>query len=194
MTPDTIEAVARAICIAMDANLGVGHDEWDAISENEKRMFRQEARAAITAYQLAMAKDAVGKQYRFKMDGGSWTTWFGTQSFFPRATNVVIEERDVFAAPPAPAAPPWQPIETAPKDGFVMLYGEIASELSKGDGAKTWCIGEYNEGGVLSERPGFDWNVEPTCGYAVVCKPTHWMPLPKPPQEAILHPNSPVTA
>lgn len=68
----------------------------------------------------------------------------------------------------------WQPIETAPKDGTDVLlwcagamepsYALIASWVDfKGEAPDGWCdasTGRYNDG----------------------CPPTHWMPLPSPPE------------
>jgi hypothetical protein len=54
----------------------------------------------------------------------------------------------------------WQPIETAPKDGTVLLvHGERGVELG-------WC--------VLSRWYWHGRN-------SVTEQPTHWMPLPEPP-------------
>ena len=59
----------------------------------------------------------------------------------------------------------WQPIETAPKDGGEVLlwqegWGVIRGWYSGDD--KTW----YGPGAHDSEP----------------CRPTHWMPLPRPPK------------
>lgn len=65
----------------------------------------------------------------------------------------------------------WQPIETAPKDGTSILAWtaggicEIAFEY--GEFEQLPCFSTYDD-----------------CGSAVlICKPTHWMPLPPPPQQ-----------
>lgn len=62
----------------------------------------------------------------------------------------------------------WQPIESAPKGKRVLL--------NRSSKQKEICIGslEYEEyGGELS------WKHE--CGGQIFPKPTHWMPLPNPP-------------
>ena len=66
----------------------------------------------------------------------------------------------------------WQPIETAPKDGTRVL-------LIDADDAGTVCWGEWS-----------DWDEVPECRDIgdIGCngqydyQPTHWMPLPSPPQ------------
>lgn len=76
-------------------------------------------------------------------------------------------------------APQWQPIETAPKDG---------RNLWVWDGKQQYVAWH-----------GHDWNMDPdekkdpewlcgdgddfSCGYYYLpCDPTHWMPLPTPPE------------
>ena len=59
----------------------------------------------------------------------------------------------------------WKPIETAPKDGMVMVCG-------KWDNGDVW----YNFGNCLEVGgPYGDWDID--------LDPTHWMPLPTPPQD-----------
>lgn len=68
----------------------------------------------------------------------------------------------------------WKPIETAPKDGKeVFLWGMCAmSDIDLRyafDANVGWC----DENGVWQTRvPG------------EICHPTHWMPIPKPPQRS----------
>ena len=60
----------------------------------------------------------------------------------------------------------WQPIETAPKDGTETLLWEKGFEV--------YAVGYFCE---LAEKWvvfGTHWNWQPT----------HWMPLPEPPEEA----------
>jgi hypothetical protein len=77
----------------------------------------------------------------------------------------------------------WQPIATAPRDGTKILVwihqwaGEIHGVANAtGNEIAYWANG-------TSDFPGADWWV---CaggdGYATWCRPTHWMPLPAPPQ------------
>lgn len=67
----------------------------------------------------------------------------------------------------------WQPIETAPKDGSPILLGWVGSGVSEGlwrDGmANYWNLSGFyfTDDDPLTAKP---------------CTPTHWMPLPPPPQ------------
>ena len=56
----------------------------------------------------------------------------------------------------------WQPIETAPKRGSILLWN--GKEV--GEGHPAWC------------GDGYEWAGE---GHACDPRPTHWMPLPAPP-------------
>jgi hypothetical protein len=64
----------------------------------------------------------------------------------------------------------WQPIETAPKDGTTIVG------WSKENGADILFYGMTEHDDVIEEGwlYHFDFQTWPT-------KPTHWMPLPKPP-------------
>ena len=61
----------------------------------------------------------------------------------------------------------WQPIKTAPKDGTeIRLLGRIKKEY----------IGHWDKEFSV-------WSVRPHSEGFFVIMPTHWMPLPKPPEE-----------
>jgi hypothetical protein len=59
----------------------------------------------------------------------------------------------------------WQPIETAPKDGTPVL-----------------CYARIAHGGVsiVMRWDGEDWYE--SLAFSCLLRPTHWMPLPKPPE------------
>jgi hypothetical protein len=61
----------------------------------------------------------------------------------------------------------WQPIETAPKHTMVILYHP--KEIENRHGVKRQTHSEWIRIGYLGETPNRP--------------PTHWMSLPKPPQE-----------
>lgn len=62
----------------------------------------------------------------------------------------------------------WQPIETAPKDGAILV----------------WMDGYIIEVRWTNEsvKPGW---VSAETGYKVGSAPTHWMPLPAPPASMV---------
>lgn len=82
---------------------------------------------------------------------------------------------------------PWQPIETAPKDGtyfLALMQQDFSADDLKGE-RQGWlhlprypfvCSYQHDEdGGFFAEAD--------TCGiHGKDCEPTHWMPLPAPPQ------------
>jgi hypothetical protein len=78
----------------------------------------------------------------------------------------------------------WQPIETAPKDStLILLWGIWSGEVSGNSKVKEMHLGCY----YPSEYPrkseeNFDWVVIGGDMYGCRLKPTHWMPLPKPPK------------
>lgn len=71
----------------------------------------------------------------------------------------------------------WQPIETAPKDGREILCGRFTDEKDKFNG-----------------KINVDWYRQPHHGKGYIgwgrfnpkyWPPTHWMPLPKPPEATV---------
>jgi len=99
------------------------------------------------------------------------TTQFEGGQLFPKGVEVEYIRVDL-------AAPQWQPIETAPKDGtnILLLIDEWAIEgywrLSKWpSGSPRWdVIGLPSHGCGCCSEP------DP--------EPTHWMPLPDAPEES----------
>ena len=72
----------------------------------------------------------------------------------------------------------WQPIESAPRDGTYILLLMVDGNVEKGYFQKSkynafhgfFIVnnGDYTDGGYGSDYK---------------CEPTHWMPLPTPPQK-----------
>lgn len=62
------------------------------------------------------------------------------------------------------AAAQWQPIETAPKDTTILLYGAKRSEM---------VVGMYHS------RDG--WVIDTPSEWVSMYPPKHWMPLPAAP-------------
>lgn len=72
----------------------------------------------------------------------------------------------------------WHPIETAPKDGTDFLAFCPASQYVDGGVA---VMHFYDHGSIwggirISHVSGFEWDFD-------LMPPTHWMPLPEPPDE-----------
>lgn len=104
----------------------------------------------------------------------------------------------------------WQPIETAPKDGTAILLGRVA-DLDEDDQPRPGVVaqGYWQEGcddgpdvmgydacwtdsdyTVFSFPRSFGAEAYRTRGY----QPTHWMPLPAPPQGASVGSRTPKAA
>jgi len=84
----------------------------------------------------------------------------------------------------------WKPIETAPKDGTDIILGAPAQEYQGNPTEPRSTIGHWatdEECQVYAGDVGECEYVEPYWvswdgGFAAENPPTHWMPLPKPPQ------------
>ena len=68
----------------------------------------------------------------------------------------------------ADLSPQWQPIETAPRDGTLILIARMPCDYWHGIFVGYWndTIDEWFYSAAL-----------------LISQPTHWMPLPKPPTE-----------
>lgn len=79
-------------------------------------------------------------------------------------------------------AGPWQPIETAPKDGTVILLGFPPSKYLSGT---VRCGAWVQNGCHINHGTGLDgtgwFALYISSGFVKVKEPTHWMPLPNPP-------------
>lgn len=71
----------------------------------------------------------------------------------------------------------WQPIETAPKDAFVLLAGPSGYTTIKTVFATGRMCSDYHKGRWIDHANDdlTDWGFEPT----------HWMPLPTPPKRSM---------
>lgn len=67
------------------------------------------------------------------------------------------------------AVPAWMPIETAPMDGKCLLWVDTE------DGGEVMTLLRDSNGCWLYEG-------EPTYSASFFIQPTHWLPLPQPPQ------------
>lgn len=77
----------------------------------------------------------------------------------------------------------WQPIATAPKDGtYVMLWGKWEDEAHGfGPWPAYWDRGDEEWLSSVTPQEHLGAGVF-KCLY--IQEPTHWMPLPQPPQES----------
>ena len=66
----------------------------------------------------------------------------------------------------------WQPIETAPKDGYILVFGPDQMDIA------AWEPHWPNGGAWLRMQ-----TAEYDNDGALVKTPTHWQPLPEPPNE-----------
>lgn len=79
----------------------------------------------------------------------------------------------------------WRPIETAPKDGSPVLIFPHMTVVSWDFGAEQWICGviPLNNDRTIAD----DWTVQPAMFFEEYLsnwgvEPTHWQPLPEPPQ------------
>jgi hypothetical protein len=112
--------------------------------------------------------------------------WRVEQESVDNLRAVLAEYESAHSAPAAPAVEPWQPIETAPKDGRTLLLGRYNEAGNWRTMRGAWMSAEYiaeNWEDPDSGEPGWhETSVEaddaPNC-WAIT--PTHWMPLPAAP-------------
>ena len=75
----------------------------------------------------------------------------------------------------------WRPISTAPKDGTYILLWPVGRAVIRHGYAPTSAVGmaRWHQPGN-PERPGY-WSA---AGHGECNRPSHWMPLPAPPEES----------
>ena len=76
------------------------------------------------------------------------------------------------------AAPAWQPIETAPKDGTEVILSKWSGSYATPETSFCWAINGYF-------KDGYWYSKDPIIGK--LAEPTHWMLLSQPPKEEINH-------
>lgn len=82
----------------------------------------------------------------------------------------------------ADLVPQWQPIDTAPKDGTAVLVGCSYFRHGKSQVTLAW-----HERGMWAEGMYWDEGEEKMVVAQCEFRPTHWMPLPTPPQPTARH-------
>jgi hypothetical protein len=72
----------------------------------------------------------------------------------------------------------WQPIETAPKDGYPYLFFYPNGIGMTRYSARYWATGEWRVGAkTITEGWSDEWRQ-----LRLQDEPSHWMPLPEPPK------------
>lgn len=66
----------------------------------------------------------------------------------------------------------WQPIETAPRDGTAILVTDGQTQRV------AWTQHPAEHGNVAA----WTYYITRSGAYVVIMNPTHWMPLPSPPE------------
>ena len=79
----------------------------------------------------------------------------------------------------------WYPIETAPRDGVeVMLYGEqIVREARRNGLSEASRSDSITQAHWNKHKEKWWTHIGSEKTIVHIYKPTHWMPLPKPPEE-----------
>ncbi|MCA3378059.1 MAG: DUF551 domain-containing protein [Roseomonas sp.] len=75
----------------------------------------------------------------------------------------------------------WQPIETAPKDRKRVILGHPDHEAVMG----VWRKAHPWEGLFNANEDFYHWALNEEDMYGFDFEPTHWMPLPEPPADAV---------
>lgn len=78
----------------------------------------------------------------------------------------------------------WRPIETAPKDDRWVLLYDPRMEMSVAMGTYLIC----DERDPRGRFKAGDWCLMEWDGVPSHCSPTHWMPLPEPPDDGFAKP------
>lgn len=119
---------------------------------------------AITAIKQARSAPVQEPVYQIRHYGTN-TVWHDV-----RISAYVVSPKEnrriLYTTPPAQPVVQWQPIETAPKNVILLLYGAKRLEV---------CVGMHHS------RDG--WVTDTTSEWASMYTPTHWMPLPEAPEK-----------
>ena len=124
---------------------------------------------AIDAYEMYMADDEESnpvERLRFFLSLAlKDQDWIDVEKFIDDVSNHIAKAEQRVAE--------WQPIETAPKDAFVLLAGPSGYTTIKTVFATGRMCSDYHKGRWIDHANDdlTDWGFEPT----------HWMPLPKAP-------------
>lgn len=125
----------------------------------DKEELRKALNRAFTLGQVFWQQAVSGSYKQSAKAGATWTTF-----------NTLVEE--TLAALANSCEGGWRPIETAPKDCPILAYNPVQGVYET----------RYDKG----EWPHADWFSDDAGRTASLWypRPTHWMPLPPPPQES----------
>lgn len=139
--------------------------ETGVVDDDAVAYWNRRAKAALsTNMEAALAG------YRWTFDGGA--TWhYGADRTNPIRSELADEIQPLFAIPAAPAVAGWHPIETAPKDGTIILL--VGGTYHGNPFPGYWELRPFSPGrpwvSVVNDRRLYEH------------VPTHWMPLPAAP-------------
>lgn len=139
-----------------------------------------EIRAALAQ---ARAEQAEPVAWRAWFDADHGARWLFT--LWPQEERLDVDWQPLYTAPPAaPVAKlePWQPIETAPKDGrHVLIANDTPGSIHPCEG---YYVTPEHRYGKEPKHAGW-WRLAGSSEASVHGRtPTHWMPLPPPPVAA----------
>lgn len=157
-----------------------GKEHWESIRERRRAVY--EATDAALAQARAEQAEPVG---HLRVMGRLHDYQPGVSAF-----DLPDGKHAIYTTPPAaPVAKlePWQPIETAPKDGTMFLGWVSAERWSHSDDGGCGLSHDTSQIEFCRWDKGLDGNgyFDPFCGQIGDLQAvTHWIPIPPPPGEA----------
>lgn len=121
--------------------------------------------------------EALIKSLRIKAD----MIRMGERIAWGSETKLMYQAADALEALQRQSA--WQPIETAPKDGTrILVYGTYQWENYYERQEEGIICAEWYK--ITGANDNGSWNAISTNPYCDFVQPTHWMPLPTPPEKS----------
>lgn len=155
----------------------------DVITCTDAWQAPETTRAALTDPQPAT--DGLGKVREALQGLLHWSHWANQKLGFdlePKFPEYAKAKEALAILDQQTAHNPWQPIETAPRDGTLVLVW--SDELYMKPYIAWWGVDQNapEDGNEQEEWLTGDGDSWSTGYYYTPCNPTHWMPLPAPPQ------------
>lgn len=189
------KAIYEDLPMHHDPDLGVSVKQLaDSLAEfvKERRELKSELQTFKGSYQRleAMYRAAQEREERLR---GALEELAREEKIGSGMTHVVYGfkaqkfARESLAADPSGQVSPWLPIETAPRDGTRIILWFVPNEVNMPHLAVPavgwWKKFQFIDGiGKLQGEPFFMWQSDGNLG-PMSFAPTHWMPLPKAPEE-----------